>query len=355
MYHSFDVTLAKTYGLTEAILLNHFFFWILKNQKNNKHYHQSSKDGKFYYWTYSSNQALQDLFPYLTPDKIRGALDRLETKGVILMDNFNDTAYDRTKWYALNEKVFNLMSFELPYDRDEADIDQKQPSAQNDTCICSNQQMEMLKTTNAFVKTTNGVVKNTDAFGKTSNAFGKIPNGVGKTPNGIGKTPNGIAQNPKSIWENPEPIPDNITNNLTNNLSKNESNTKSRAGARVYPRESYEELMVRLGFSSFFIQRVFSFIQFLQLNGTVLTNEQLEQMLTRIELEGRERICGSVNAEVSIEHKKEIEYYIGLSIEQALKNKKTNLVAVKNYVTAAEAEAEAIEDLKKLGLSEEKK
>ena len=35
MQHSFNVELAKEYGILEAILLNHLWFWIKKNKANN--------------------------------------------------------------------------------------------------------------------------------------------------------------------------------------------------------------------------------------------------------------------------------------------------------------------------------
>ena len=35
MQHSFNVELAKEYGVLEAILLNHLWFWIKKNKANN--------------------------------------------------------------------------------------------------------------------------------------------------------------------------------------------------------------------------------------------------------------------------------------------------------------------------------
>ena len=59
MIHSFDIEVAKKYGITEAILLNNINFWIEKNKANEINFY----DG--YYWTFNSKKAFSELFPYL--------------------------------------------------------------------------------------------------------------------------------------------------------------------------------------------------------------------------------------------------------------------------------------------------
>lgn len=98
MMHSFDVEIATEYGVAEAILLNHLWFWIAKNRANNVHFH----DGD--YWTYNSVKAFNELFPYLSPKQIRTALNRLIDEELIKVGNYNQSNYDRTLWYALTEK-----------------------------------------------------------------------------------------------------------------------------------------------------------------------------------------------------------------------------------------------------------
>lgn len=98
MQHSFDVEIAKEYGIAEAILLNHLEFWIAKNKANNQNFY----DG--YYWTYNSTRAFNDLFPYLSQRQIQNALKHLREEGIIQTGNYNKLAYDRTLWYAFTEK-----------------------------------------------------------------------------------------------------------------------------------------------------------------------------------------------------------------------------------------------------------
>lgn len=98
MQHSFDVDLAKEYGILEAILLNNIWFWIAKNKSNDVNFY----DG--YYWTYNSTKAFNELFPYVSERQIKSALKHLREEGILQTGNYNKVAYDRTLWYAFTEK-----------------------------------------------------------------------------------------------------------------------------------------------------------------------------------------------------------------------------------------------------------
>lgn len=134
MEHHFNVEIAEKYGILEAILLNNFYFWIKKNEANDKNFHEGR------YWTYNSAKALHKLFPYASERKIRSAIKHLEDEGLVLTGNYNNSAYDRTMWYALTE---------------------------NATCILQNRQMEEAETSNESCKNVtpipdNKTDKNTD-------------------------------------------------------------------------------------------------------------------------------------------------------------------------------------------------
>lgn len=90
------------YGMAEAVLIANFQFWIAKNKANG----ENSRDGRT--WTYNSVRALQELFPYLTPDKISGALNRLVDQGVLVAGVYNPRPADRTKWYAFHDELLFL-------------------------------------------------------------------------------------------------------------------------------------------------------------------------------------------------------------------------------------------------------
>ena len=111
--HSFDPEIAKKVGINAAILFQNISWWCEKNAANNRNIH----DGKA--WTYNSIAAFAELFPYFTTNQIRTALDKLEESGLIEVGNFNKTAMDRTKWYAVphlgkNPNGFGLKDKPIP-------------------------------------------------------------------------------------------------------------------------------------------------------------------------------------------------------------------------------------------------
>lgn len=103
MQHHFDVDLASRYGMVEAILINHFEYWIELNRTNDRNFY----DGR--YWTFNSMKAMTEIFPYLTEKKIRNALKNLQDEGLLLTGNYNRSAYDRTLWYAFSDFAESIL------------------------------------------------------------------------------------------------------------------------------------------------------------------------------------------------------------------------------------------------------
>ena len=126
MVHHFDTEIAEEYGINAAIILENMRFWIDKNAANGVNYH----DGR--YWTYNSVKAFEALFPYMKPSTIKRTLQKMEEDGLIVTGNYNKSAYDRTKWYALTDKANALVG--------------------NDRSIGQKQQMEELESENGKVE-----------------------------------------------------------------------------------------------------------------------------------------------------------------------------------------------------------
>lgn len=95
MEHSFDVDVAIKYGIEKAVILKNLTFWVLKNYANRRHIHNGLC------WTYNSQKAFSELFPYLSRQKIGRHLREMESLGLIESGNFNKAGYDRTKWYTV--------------------------------------------------------------------------------------------------------------------------------------------------------------------------------------------------------------------------------------------------------------
>lgn len=93
--HTFDPKIAAEVGLNAAVIYQNILFWTRKNLANGRHVHDDMV------WTYNSVKALNELFDYMTPDQVRRALAKLVKVGLIAEGNFNQSAYDRTKWYGV--------------------------------------------------------------------------------------------------------------------------------------------------------------------------------------------------------------------------------------------------------------
>lgn len=101
MNHSFNVEIAKQYGIEKAVILENFYFWIKKNQANEKNMH----DGKAY--TFNTASAFAELFPYIKERQIAKLLREMESEDDLLLSGqFNN--YDRTKSYTLTDKALEM-------------------------------------------------------------------------------------------------------------------------------------------------------------------------------------------------------------------------------------------------------
>jgi hypothetical protein len=103
MQHSFDINIAKEYGIEAAIILNNLHFWHERNKANEKHFY----DG--IYWTYNSVTGWMKLFPYMSRDKIKNSLSKLKESGLIMAANYNENKYDKTLWYGLTDFALSIL------------------------------------------------------------------------------------------------------------------------------------------------------------------------------------------------------------------------------------------------------
>lgn len=104
MTHTFDVDVAKEYGVNPAILLQNITTSCLNHKANESNFY----DG--YYWMSASISAFEELFPYMSTHQVRAALLTLLDDGLILKGNYNESPYDRTAWYTVTEKGMDKAS-----------------------------------------------------------------------------------------------------------------------------------------------------------------------------------------------------------------------------------------------------
>lgn len=129
----FQSKVACEVGVNGAIMLQNIYFWVKRNEANDKNFH----DGK--YWTYNSKKAFTVMFPFWTERQIKTILDKLREDEYIEVGNYNATPYDRTLWYTLTEKAWILLddTFHWTKKSNETDLN-VQPIPYNNTDIKTN-------------------------------------------------------------------------------------------------------------------------------------------------------------------------------------------------------------------------
>lgn len=137
-------------------------------------------------------------------------------------------------------------------------------------------------------------------------------------------------------------------------VSKKVSKEREDAGmgAGAYARESYDELLDRLGFREELKKQVFKFIAFQQANGKIVTNSMLESTMQKIHSMAEGRIRESIEGDFLDKlqadltpYQGDIEQFIAESIQQALDGGWFELKAPKGFKTSGEWEKEAAKDL----------
>lgn len=86
-----SVSLSRRIGVCGAMLINQIHFWSASRT--------NIRLGD--YWTHQSYGQWTEMLPF-SESTIRTALKEIENLGLIIVGNFNQKSYDRTKWYRLD-------------------------------------------------------------------------------------------------------------------------------------------------------------------------------------------------------------------------------------------------------------
>jgi len=97
--------LAKAVGITDAIVLQQVNYWLNINKKAGKNFY----DGR--YWVYNTIREWQENdFYFMSFDGVKKAFARLESKGLLIIGNYNVRGYDRTRWYSIDYDALDSLS-----------------------------------------------------------------------------------------------------------------------------------------------------------------------------------------------------------------------------------------------------
>ena len=122
-------SVARKYGVEEAILLDSMVFWWRSNRAEGR----NLRDGR--YWSYHSVRGLTEIFPWWTAKQIRRILTSCTDQGALITGNYNAKSRDRTIWYTPGDDLLELYGY-----------------AEMGKCNCPNGQMELPKRANAIAQ-----------------------------------------------------------------------------------------------------------------------------------------------------------------------------------------------------------
>lgn len=93
---------AVKYGTDAAIFVNNIVYWTLKNQAENRHFHEGR------YWTYGTITGFAKLYPLWSVPQIKRIISRCREAGILLAGDFNEDRRNRTLWYAPSDEILAL-------------------------------------------------------------------------------------------------------------------------------------------------------------------------------------------------------------------------------------------------------
>lgn len=127
-YH-FSGEMARKYGLDEAIILHNLAYWVKKNTIDGRNIH----DGRA--WTYNSQHAFSEWFPWWSRRQVQRILNSLEEKGAIQKGIYNAKPMDRTMWYTVGDDVLEHYGIQRPPEG--LDTMEQEPEADAQTVLCT--------------------------------------------------------------------------------------------------------------------------------------------------------------------------------------------------------------------------
>jgi hypothetical protein len=162
--HSFNVKLAKQYGVEEAIVLGHIAYWIGINEENGVNFH----DGKT--WMYQTRKQLAAAMPYFSPDQIRRITDSLVEKNILIKGNYNKIALDKTIWYAFADQNISTKGDSANRDDETLNRDDETLNRDDDSAIA----IPKSKTKSNQIKKDNVLTMPSPILGKREDFAGKL-------------------------------------------------------------------------------------------------------------------------------------------------------------------------------------
>ena len=109
-------SLATVIGLNEAIILQQVHYWLDPRINNN------IRNGML--WVYNTYNQWSKQFPFWSEVTIRRTIKSLESKKLLISDNFNKNSFAKQKWYTIDYNVLAKLEKSLKNKTDSSSSDQ---------------------------------------------------------------------------------------------------------------------------------------------------------------------------------------------------------------------------------------
>ena len=98
------------YGIDVAVFLENLKYWSEKNASIQENF----IDGR--YWVYHTLGGFAALYPIWSRDQVKRIIAKCKDAGLVLVADYNNDPYKRTKWYSLSDKALELFGVEVTPD-----------------------------------------------------------------------------------------------------------------------------------------------------------------------------------------------------------------------------------------------
>ena len=130
--HSFSVEIASKYDVHQALILQHFSFWYLKNKADGVNFFSND------YWVRMKLEKLGEYFPYLTERQLSYTLKKLVEGGLLKCERFNQKRNDKTNWYTFTKEGKMLLKIGKEFSTDKI----VSPNSKNDSYSIENKRID---------------------------------------------------------------------------------------------------------------------------------------------------------------------------------------------------------------------
>lgn len=108
IYGRMDI--AMMHGIDVSIFIDNIRYWT----EENAHKHENFIDGR--YWVYYTLDGFSKMYPIWSRDQIKRIIVKCKNAGLLLMADYNDNPYKRTKWYSLSDAALEFYNITVTPD-----------------------------------------------------------------------------------------------------------------------------------------------------------------------------------------------------------------------------------------------